>query len=352
MGYVAPLSMRMGNGEQKGDLEREESNAQGLEVTLVIPARNAASTLDACLSSVVPMLESGDINEIIFVDDRSTDETAEIARRFPVRYMQGTGTGAASARNIGWRAARTPLVWFVDSDCVAARDALPVLLKHMEDPDVAGVGGSYGIMNHDSLLASLIHEEIAARHQVMPNEVDFLATFNVIYRRDMLEKVGGFDEKFYKAQDAELAYRIKRAGGKLGFDRRSFVNHYHPVSLRKYMKVQEMQGYWRAFLYFEYPEMMKGDTYSGFSDHVQPILALLSIAMSPTLLLGPLALVQLPVVSALAAAQVPMTARIVAQTGETRYVAFAAMSMLRAYARGFGFFKGLIDSASKKKVER
>lgn len=323
-----------------------------LKVTLVIPAKNASSTIESCLGSVSPLLNKGVLKEIILVDDRSTDDTAEIARRFPVRCLPGTGTGAASARNIGWRAAETPLVWFVDSDCVAESDALPILLKHMEDPDVAGVGGSYGNMNHDSLLASLIHEEIIERHLSMPEEVDFLATFNVVYRREMLEKVGGFDEKFYKAQDAELAYRIKRSGGKLKFDRRSFVNHYHPVSLRKYMKVQEMQGYWRAFLYFEYPEMMKGDTYSGFADHVQPILALLSIALCPTLLLGPLALAQVPVVSALAAAQVPMTTRIVARTGEARYAAFAGMSMLRAYARGLGFFHGLLDSASKKKVER
>ena len=168
------------------------------EVTLVIPGRNAASTVDACLSAVVPLLESGLLREIIFVNDGSTDDTAERVARYPVRCLTGKGQGPGAARNLGWRAAETPLVWFIDSDCVSEVHALELLLARIEGSPFVGVGGSYGNMRPDSLLACLIHEEIVERHRRMPREVNFLATFNVLYRREILEKVDGFDERFIR----------------------------------------------------------------------------------------------------------------------------------------------------------
>ena len=129
-----------------------------------------------------PISNPASLKEIIFVNDGSTDNTAEIVSRYDVRCINGPGQGPGAARNLGWRAAKTSLIWFMDADCVAEPDALSILLQHMEDPKVAGVGGSYGNMHPDSLLACLIHEEIVERHRTMPPEVNYLATFNVLYR--------------------------------------------------------------------------------------------------------------------------------------------------------------------------
>ena len=150
------------------------------QVSLVIPGRDCARTVRQCLEAVVPLLEGSPLDEIIFVDDGSKDNTAAIVAESPVTCLAGAGTGAGAARNIGWRAAKHPLIWFVDSDCVAEPEALTRLLPHLEDPHVGGVGGSYGIMTAESLLACLIHEEIVERHLRMPKRVNFLATFNVL----------------------------------------------------------------------------------------------------------------------------------------------------------------------------
>lgn len=319
-------------------------------VTLVIPGRDCQRTIGLCLDSVIPLLDGGLLDEIIFVDDGSVDDTADIVAGYPVRVIKGQGSGPGAARNLGWRSALTELVWFIDSDCVAEDGALEILLEHLEDSRVAGVGGSYGNMRPDSLLACLIHEEIVARHARMPNRVDFLATFNVVYRRSILEEVGGFDERFLKAQDAELSFRIRRAGHQLGFDARSRVRHHHPVSFKSYLKTQERQGYWRAWLYFEHPGQMKGDSYSGFVDHVQPPLAVLSMLLSPTFLLGPAALLEVPVLGALAAVQVPGTLKLVRRTSDPKYVGFAPMSFVRAYARGVGLLKGAARGAANRLI--
>jgi glycosyltransferase involved in cell wall biosynthesis len=281
------------------------------------------------------------LDEILFVDDGSTDDTAKIVAEFPVKLIPGSGTGAGAARNLGWRAARNPLVWFVDSDCVAEPDALRRLRPHMENPKVGGVSGSYGIMNPESLLASLIHEEIIERHRRMSARVDFLAAFNVLYRRALLEQVNGFDERYQKAQDAELSFRVMRAGYDLRFELNSRVKHYHESHWSKYLKTQQWQGYWRAWLHLAYPRRSVGDSYSRLGDHVQPPLAMLSLATLPLLLVPYGWLAAATTLGLLLLAQAPLTAQLVRRLGRPRCLLFAFMSFVRAYWRGVGMTRGL-----------
>lgn len=321
-------------------------------VSLVIPGRNCSGTIRQCLSAMLPIRDDPEsrLDEIIFVDDGSTDDTAAIVREFPVTLLPGTGTGRGAARNLGYRQARNSLIWFVDSDCVAEPDALRRLLPHMAGEKVGGVSGSYGNMAPDSLLAGLIHEEIIERHRRMPTRVDFLATFNVLYRREALEKVGGFDERYLRGQDAELSWRVLAAGYDLHFELESRVKHYHATRWRKYLKAQREQGYWRAWLHTAYPQHNVGDSYSSFLDHIQPPLALLSLAMLP-LLLTPWAwvrwLVILPFVPLLLA-PLPLTLRLVRRVGQWRYLTYAPMSIIRAYFRGVGLVHGLLACMSRR----
>jgi glycosyltransferase involved in cell wall biosynthesis len=311
-------------------------------VTLVIPGRNAARTLRPCLDAVVPLLEARELEEIIFVDDGSTDDTAAVAAGYPVRVVPGEGKGPGYARNLGWRAARTALVWFIDSDCVAEPDALRLLLPQLADPKVAGASGSYGNMRPDSLLASLIHEEIVERHLRMPDDVDYLASYNVLYRREVLERVGGFDEGNFNgpgapgAEDIELSFRLHDAGCRLRFERRSLVKHFHPTNLRRYLRSQRLHGYFRVWLYLHHRGQAAGDAYSGVVDHTQPPLAMLALASLPMAFWWPWALAPLAVLALLLAAQVPMTLRLVRRTRSARYAFFAPLGFVRAFVRGVG----------------
>ena len=313
-------------------------------VSLVIPGRNCRGTIRPCLSAVVPLLEDpgSRLDEILFADDGSTDDTPQIVREYPVRLIPGTGAGPGAARNLGWQTAAHPLIWFIDSDCVAEPDALRLLLPHMEDARIGGVSGSYGIMNPESLLACLIHEEIIERHRRMPGRVDFLATFNVLYRRSVIEEVGGFDERYLKAQDAELSFRVMNAGYDLGFEFGSRVKHYHESQWLKYLKTQQQQGYWRVWLHMAYPGHSAGDSYSGALDHVQPPLAVLSLAALPLLFVPHGRPVTPALVLLLLLVQLPLAARLVRRLRRPRYLLFAVMSFLRAYWRGLGMTRGML----------
>ena len=322
------------------------------QVTLVIPGRDCAATLAQCLTAVEPLRAAGQLAEIIFVDDGSRDATATVAARHAVRVLRGSGRGAGAARNLGWRAATTPWIWFVDADCAAEADALTRLLDHIAQSDapqrIGAVGGSYGNLRADSLVATLIHEEIVARHARMPADVDFLATFNVLYRRDALVEVGGFDERFLKGQDAELAWRVRRAGWRLRFEATSRVGHHHADRVLPYLRVQARQGYWRAWLYATYPEHLGGDSYSGHLDHVQPVLAMAMLGGLPLLATPPGALAEGALALSLCACQVPMTAKLIERTRDARMLAYAPMGVARAFARGLGLAGGVAAVARRR----
>lgn len=316
------------------------------QVSLVIPGRNCARTLEACLSAAKSLSPTEVPAEILYVDDASTDDSATIARRCGVRVLStgktGQAAGPGATRNVGWRAATHPLIWFIDADCVAEPDALALLLPHLDDPRVAGAGGSYGNMETQSLLAALIHEEIVGRHRRMPPRVDFLGSFNVLYRRTVLEAVGGFDERFLKAQDAELSWRLVDGGYELAFEPRSRVRHFHPVRWGAYLKTQRQQGFWRVQLYRRHRRRVRGDAYSGWLDHLQPPLSMMVLASLPLSLVPKARGISVVGLALLMLLQVPMTLRLLFRTRRPVMLLYGVMGCVRAFWRGWGMVQGMI----------
>ena len=313
------------------------------KVSLVIPGRNSAEFVDQCLMAAVARLGLDGLNEIIFVDDGSTDNTAEIVRKYPVTCIRAEGRGPGAAWNTGWRAAKMPLVWFIDSDCVIESGALSGLLSHLADSAVAGVGGSYSNMRPDSSIATLIHEEIVERHRLMSTEVNRLATFNVVYRRRVLEEVGGFDESLKTAEDADLAFRLRKSNYRLQFEFSSKVKHFHASRLGSYLRAQARRGFYRMRLYYKHPSRMTGDSYSRLSDHIQPPIAILALLSAPLAAWPRLAWIPAVFVGVLAVAQAPFTMRLIRRTRSMRMLLFAPLSFVRAFWRGAGMVAGLLS---------
>jgi glycosyltransferase involved in cell wall biosynthesis len=314
------------------------------DVTLVVPARDAQRTIGACLDAAIAVRDRTEsrLARIIVVDDGSRDGTRAEAVARGIEVLRTDGRGAGAARNAGIDAAETSLVWFVDADCVASPDALELLLPHLADRSVAGVGGTYGIAPGATLLERLIHEEIMVRHARMGAEVDFLATFNVVYRREALRALRGFDERYLKGQDAELAFRVLEAGHRLRFERESVVRHFHADRLSRYLRVQRQQGYWRVALHLEHRGHSRGDSYSSLFDHAQPFLAA-ALPVSCALLplaggwMAPVGLVLLLVIL-----QCPMALAMARRAGP-QMLAFVALGAVRACWRAAGLATGTVD---------
>ncbi|MBN2181970.1 MAG: glycosyltransferase [Sedimentisphaerales bacterium] len=311
-------------------------------ISIVIPAYNCsefiADTLEACLNQ---SFES----EIIVVDDGSTDNSAEIIKKYPVKYIYQTNAGPATARNAGWKAATGEIICFTDSDCVPEKDWVKKILEKYTSVKIGGAGGSYDIKNAESLLAGCIHEEIIQRHANMPEQAGFLGTFNVSYRKKVLQQVGGFNESFRQAsgEDNDLSYKVKKAGYKLVFDKNIRVAHYHQTRLLKYLKEQYRHGYWRMKLYRLHPDMSKGDNYAGLPDFIQPPLAMAVIVISAAAIFyKPLFYIVLFSVLLLLLLQLPVTLKAIRRNRKYSYLYLIVIFFLRAFARGFGMSKGIL----------
>jgi hypothetical protein len=182
----------------------------------------------------------------------------------------------------------------------------------------------------------------------MPQMVNYLGSFNVSYRRSVLEEVDGFDESFERAsaEDNDLSYRVLTAGYSLVFDPHNQVDHYHPERVWNYLRQQFWHGYWRVRLYAKQPDKVGGDNYAGMLDLLQPPLALLVALSWVVSWTGLPALLSAAVLSALLlAAQVPMVWAMVRSSGDPGCVGFAGVMGLRAVSRGLGMARAMGASA-------
>lgn len=315
-----------------------------VRVSIVIPAYNAEATLGECLDAC--LRQSHPYTEVIVVDDGSSDATPEIAQQHPVRYHRQPNAGPAAARNAGVQLANGDIVAFTDADCVPEPDWIAQLVAGFDHPKTVAVGGTYDIRNGSSLLARLIHEEIVLRHARFGAEVDFLGSFNVAYRRDAFEAVGGFDESFRSAsgEDNDLAYRLQDYGGVLRFAPDARVAHYHPTRLGPYLRTQMRHGYWRMKLYAKHPRRGGGDHYAGFGELLGPPAALLlltSLAVLPLIGSAWFIAVVLAIAMGYLAATRALTRAIARRMGIGSGVAYRSMTVLRDVARGLGLLGGV-----------
>jgi glycosyltransferase involved in cell wall biosynthesis len=314
-----------------------------LSVSVVIPAYNAAATIQQAVRAARDQKGLPQPPEVIVVDDGSSDATAELAAAAgadPV--IRQPNAGPAAARNKGFRAARAPYVLFTDSDCIPAPNWAVQLVEALQQPGVGAAGGSYTMAN-DGWIAAGIHWEIVARHRRFGQFVRAAGSYNLAIRREVMEAVGGFDESYPTAsgEDNDLSYRIGAAGYKLAWVRGATVAHHHTNHLWKYLREQTRHGYYRVKLWRRHSRIARDDDYTRLKDAIEPVLVvllLLTLAVSwlPWGWLAPLA-----VLVTLLGIQLPTAWRMLRASGRPVVLLHIPVMFLRAFARTFGFLSGL-----------
>jgi glycosyltransferase involved in cell wall biosynthesis len=186
-----------------------------LDLSVIIPVRNAEHLVEGCLSAIV----RAEPREIIIVDGVSTDKTLEIARRYPVTILSDEGRGLPAARMMGIRAAQSDRVALIDVDIV------------MKDGDLAALYDEFIQGQYSALQAGLLSVagdgywgQALVNHHRSGRSKNWPGVMATIFEKEILLQYG-FDERFLSGEDIELRWRLKDGGQHMGVSQRTVVTH-------------------------------------------------------------------------------------------------------------------------------
>ena len=221
-------------------------------VTLVVATHNEKAYIHSCLSSIMSLDWPKERLEIIIADS-STDGTDEIVRRFSsIKLIRSETPNVATKRNKAIKEARGKLIAITDGDCTvpshwlksitavllkkrivaACGDALPPPRSSYFGRCVAALGipagGSLGL-----------GAAITIKHK---DRINRIVTCNSIFRRQVFDDVGFFDESMPFASDTDLSMRIAAAGREMVYARGSYVYHAPRKSFLPFIKWNIRRG--------------------------------------------------------------------------------------------------------------
>jgi GT2 family glycosyltransferase len=223
-------------------------------VSVVVCSYNGGSTLNQCLTSL------GEVDypdyEVVLVDDGSTDDTREIAARFPeVRTIHQANQGLSVARNVGLQATTGAIVAYTDSDCLADPDWLTLLVHRLRSSDAAAVGGP-NLSPEDGRVAACIDASPGQPTHVLEDDqvAEHIPGCNMAFRREALEGIGGFDPVYTQAgDDVDVCWRLQESGEWIAFAPSAFVWHHRRQTVRAYLRQQFGYGRAEALLSVKHP---------------------------------------------------------------------------------------------------
>ncbi len=236
------------------------------KVSVVVALYNAARTLDECLLSL-SKLNYPDY-EVIVINDGSTDESADIIKRYPFQTITTSNHGISASRNQGMRAATGEIVAYIDSDAMADPDWLNFLVATFLESDFDAVGGPNFVPKDDDWIAKCVYRSPGGPTQVMLNDklAEHIPGCNMAFRKRALEAIGGFDHIFTTAaDDVDVCWRLIENNCRIGFSPSAVVWHRRRPSVRAYWKQQVGYGISEALLERKHPNKFNpwGHTFWG-----------------------------------------------------------------------------------------
>ncbi len=233
-------------------------------VAVVMPVLNERRHLRTAVEAILAQDYPGEL-EIVLALGPSTDGTDEVAAALAggdprIRTVPNPTGATPAGLNAAIGASTAPVVVRVDGHAILppdyVRTAVEVLTSTGAD-NVGGIMAAQGVTPFEQAVARAYSSWFgiggARFHlggEAGPAETVYLGVF----RRDMLERVGGFDEHMRRAQDWELNYRIRRAGGVVWFTPKMQVTYRPRADLRALSKQFFRTGQWRREVIRRHPD--------------------------------------------------------------------------------------------------
>jgi glycosyltransferase involved in cell wall biosynthesis len=163
------------------------------------------------------------ITDVIVVDDGSVDGSADVASRYPVRVVRQDHTGVSAARNAGLRLARASLIGFCDHDDEWVPTKAARQISYLDDhPDVDCV------MCRQRIVLAPGIDPPSWLPPDSDGDIGGPLPMSGLFRAEVLEAIGGFDEELAGNEDLDLLVRMRELGHRSAvIDDRLVVRHVH-----------------------------------------------------------------------------------------------------------------------------
>lgn len=216
-------------------------------ISVVIPCHNASDTVLRAIRSA--LVQSLRVKEVICIDDGSTDGTTEIVESIDgdgrVRLVRQENRGAPNARNHGLRLATGEFVQFLDADDELLPEKIAQQIAFAVDTQADVVCGSY----RRHLVSGAKYVAVSGKHEdhwlnLMDKSCGI--TSANLFRREVLMKVGGWNESWQSSQEYELMFRVLAAGASFVYDPEPLtLLHEQPGSISSDFTAENRERYVR-----------------------------------------------------------------------------------------------------------
>jgi succinoglycan biosynthesis protein ExoA len=237
-------------GEDMGALQRSQN-----QVSVILPVLNEENYLEAAISAILSQDFLGEF-EVILALGPSRDRTTEIAEKLQRRdsriILVDSPTGkTAAGLNLAIAKAKYPFIVRVDGHATIPSHYLTLAISLIHETGAVNVGGmmaAVGVTQFEKAVARAMRSPLGVGTSAFHTGGKAGAADTVYlgaFRKSALQEVGGFDEKFTRAQDWELNFRLRSAGGLVYFDPRLQVEYRPRPRLGALAKQYFEYGRWR-----------------------------------------------------------------------------------------------------------
>lgn len=240
--------------------------SKSAKISIIIPVIAVNDYIRESIPEILK-LDWPDFEIFIFCDNGDKKNS------WPKTQIIASGkVGPAEKRDLALKFAKGEILAFLDDDAYPKADWLKEAVKLFEDKKVGAVGGPAVTPSHDGVLQKVsgaVFESYlgggGARNRYLPigetRECDDWPTVNLLIRKDVFAKVGGFDNSFWPGEDTKLCLDVLKAGYKILYTPEALVYHHRRSNLMKHFKQIGSYALHRGFFAKIYPETSRRFTY-------------------------------------------------------------------------------------------
>ena len=243
--------------------------ADRLPVTVIMPIRNEAAFIARSLGAVLDQDYPADRMQVLVADGMSDDATRaiveEIAATHPahtVEIVDNPGGVVPTGFNAALSRARGEIVVRVDGHTIIADDYVSACVTALGESGADTVGGRMDAQGRGRI-GEVIALATSSRFGVGDAQFHYASgehwvdsVYMGAWRREVFDRVGGFDPEMVRNQDDEFNYRLRAAGGRILLTDRIRSRYYSRASLRTLFRQYRQYGFWKVRVLQKHPRQM------------------------------------------------------------------------------------------------